>query len=411
MTVDFMEMWKHIVWCSNINLTLVKSGTDDIPDFDLGLRQTLLQPGEKEYFIQLIRDFGKEGTICYVNDYFDVEYSVVPIPKEEPYGDFVILGPYRDGYLDQVQLNELMERKAIPRSYVNELKEYYNAVPILNNMDQWREMCRTMTRVLYQEKMHIREEYVTLTGLISEYQFETAKDVLSFRMIEERYAVEADMLKAISAGNTEEAVKAFNLMGKYKVDNRYKDPVRNLRNRLVIANTVCRKAAEAGGVHPAHIDALSVEMSKRIETISRIQEYDRFIEEILRKYCMLVRNYSLRGCSPVIQKVVNHINLNLTDDLSLKRMAEEYSVNSSYLSTLFKKEMSVTYSDYVNQQRIRQAVKLLNSTNMQIQDVASESGIYDANYFRKLFKKIIGMTPTEYVRQVKSYPKNAGPLN
>lgn len=198
MTVDFMEMWKHIVWCSNINLTLVKSGTDDIPDFDLGLRQTLLQPGEKEYFIQLIRDFGKEGTICYVNDYFDVEYSVVPIPKEEPYGDFVILGPYRDGYLDQVQLNELMERKAIPRSYVNELKEYYNAVPILNNMDQWREMCRTMTRVLYQEKMHIREEYVTLTGLISEYQFETAKDVLSFRMIEERYAVEADMLKAIS---------------------------------------------------------------------------------------------------------------------------------------------------------------------------------------------------------------------
>lgn len=399
MVVDFMEMMKKIIRFSNVNLTVIKQSGTDMNEFDMGLRKVLLQE-EGHCFIKSIYEGREEGFIYYIKDYFEVEYCVLRIPEEERgYGDFIILGPYRDQLLSEFGLKELISQKAIPIDYINELKEYYNAVPVLSNVVQWRELCAGMAGILYKGK--VRMEYVRQDDPQGEFRDMNGNDILSFKMIEERYAVEAKILKAITNGNIEEALKQMNLMGKYKIAGRYKDPVRNMRSGLIIANTLWRKAAESGCVHPAYIDQLSTQIAKKVEMIESEQEYLRFIMEMLRKYCMLVRNYSLRGCSPVIQKVVNHINLNLTEDLSLKRLSVEYSVNASYLSALFKKEIGVNLTDYIIRQRVRRAIMLLNSTNMSIQDVASESGIYDVNYFRKLFKKVTGMTPTDYVKQVK----------
>lgn len=403
MVVDFLEMMEKIVGCSNVRMTIVKKGEASSPDFDLGIRNTLLEPGENEHLVEVLYEWAEKGVLYYVTDYFDTEYCIMPIPEEEcSYGDFIILGPYRDMLFTELQLSELMEQKNIPIDYANELKEYYHAVPSVAAIDQWREICATLCRTLYCAKV-IPVQYVVQNSLEKEFHQEIYKDELSFKMIEERYAAEGEIMKAVSNGNMEEALKYLSVLGKFKLADRYKDPIRNIRNLLITLNTLLRKAAEMGGVHPAHVDALSAQMAKRIETISSGQESTRFRTEMLRKYCLLVRNYSLRGCSPVVQKVVNHINLNLTEDLSLKRLAVEYSVNASYLSALFKKDMGVTLTDYISQQRVRKAITLINSSDMQIQDIASESGIYDVNYFRKLFKKITGKTPTEYVKQVRTH--------
>ena len=343
MVIDFLEMMRKLVRCNNISMTVIQNGASASGDFDLGIRKTLLEHGENEHFLKLLYELGEEGVLYYVTDYFDTEYCIMRIPQEErSYGDFIILGPYRDMLFTEVQLSELIEQKKIPIDYANELKEYYHAVPAMPAIDQWRETCITLCRILYQEKA-VQVQYVVQNSLEKEFHHETGKDDLSFKMIEERYAAEGEVMKAIST-----------------------------------------------------------QLAKRIETINSSQEAGRFKTEMLRKYCLLVRNYSLRGCSPVVQKVVNHINLNLTEDLSLKRLAVEYSVNASYLSALFKKDMGVTLTDY-SQQRVRKAITLINSSDMQIQDIASESGIYDVNYFRKLFKKITGKTPTEYVKQVRTH--------
>ena len=405
MLVELMDVWKRIAWCSNIDITMVRQGDGEVPDFDLGLRRTLLNAGEKEHFIRLVYEFGQEGSVYFVKDYFEVEYCVIKVPgSERQYGDFIIMGPYRDTSLDGVHINELLEGKMVPGDYASELKEYYNAVPVVEYIDRWRQHCMLMAQLLYGSNNQLQSEYVSQNQLQSDFRNEVVKDTLSFRMIEERYALEGKVMKAISNGNTEDALKAMNQLGRYKIGERFKDHTRDLRNGIVIANTLWRKAAEMGNVHPAHIDNLSSQIAKMAEGVSSSQEAFRLLTEMIRKYCMLVRNYSLRGCSPVVQKVVNHINLSLTEDLSLKRLATEYSVNASYLSALFKKEMGVTLSEYVSQQRIRRAITLLNSTDLQIQNVAAESGIYDVNYFRKLFKRITGKTPTEYLRQVKSQP-------
>lgn len=101
-----------------------------------------------------------------------------------------------------------------------------------------------------------------------------------------------------------------------------------------------------------------------------------------------------------IQKVITSIDCDLTADLSLKVQAERLKMNSSYLSTLFKKENGTTLTDYVNQKRVEHAIFLLNSTSLQVQSIAQQCGIPDVNYFSKTFKKIVGKTPMEYRKNI-----------
>jgi YesN/AraC family two-component response regulator len=51
---------------------------------------------------------------------------------------------------------------------------------------------------------------------------------------------------------------------------------------------------------------------------------------------------------------------------------------------------------YINSLRIQAAIKLLNTSFISIQDIAAHVGIDDCNYFTKVFKKEVGLTPSEY---------------
>ena len=116
----------------------------------------------------------------------------------------------------------------------------------------------------------------------------------------------------------------------------------------------------------------------------------------------MIRQYSLRNSSLLVQKVVTYIDTDLCADLSLKSLSEQLSVNPNYLSTLFKKEMGTSLTDFVNHRRITHAQRLLLSTDMPIKLVAQNVGIPDVAYFSRLFKRITGMTPKVF-RETKTY--------
>lgn len=222
--------------------------------------------------------------------------------------------------------------------------------------------------------------------------------------LEERYELEARLMQAVSAGQVHKAELALAQITGQSIrqsfrpqfEQRSKNALRNLKNYLFVLNTILRIAAANGSVHPYHIDRISSHYAHKIELLTTESAGAPLIRKMVRKYCLLVKNHSLKGHSLPVQKVITRIEYDLTADLSLKTQAALLNVNPSYLSTLFKKETGLTLTDYVNRKRIEQAIFLLNTTNLQIQAIAQECGIPDVNYFTKLFKKQIGKTPSEY---------------
>lgn len=223
--------------------------------------------------------------------------------------------------------------------------------------------------------------------------------LLTIRMVEQYYHNEYELMKLVSQGQWHTAEAFSNTF--FKQENFYRhlpgdNPLEWQKIQCFDLNTLLRKSAESSDVHPLHIENLYSQFIAKISQVQSEKDIPSLQREIVRKYCQLVQIHSLKGYSPLIQKVLTHITSNLAGDLTLNAQANLLNVNPSYLSALFKKETGSTLTEYVKQKRINFAVFLLTTSNWQIQVIAEMCGIADVNYFTKVFKKIIGKTPKEY---------------
>ena len=82
--------------------------------------------------------------------------------------------------------------------------------------------------------------------------------------------------------------------------------------------------------------------------------------------------------------------------LSIKDISEHVLFSTSYVCTLFKNETGQTLNQYITDYRIEKAKELLLDHRNRIGDISKEVGYADSNYFGKIFKKQVGMTPSEF---------------
>ncbi|SHD76193.1 response regulator transcription factor [Schnuerera ultunensis] len=123
-----------------------------------------------------------------------------------------------------------------------------------------------------------------------------------------------------------------------------------------------------------------------------------------RLFCNRYLNYvnSIASkISPSIQEAVDFINANYTNKITLEDVANHVYLNSSYLSQLFKKEMDISFGDYLKDLRIKKAKILIKETDKTMNDIAEELGFSSQNYFTKVFKKSTGLSPSEYKNAIK----------
>lgn len=97
-----------------------------------------------------------------------------------------------------------------------------------------------------------------------------------------------------------------------------------------------------------------------------------------------------------IQEVMDYVEDNFNEDISLKGIAEIVHLNASYLSSLFKEELNMTFSEYLTRRRIQEAKRLLMQTDLTINEIAEKVGYQTAKYFIKIFKQYENTTPNSY---------------
>ncbi len=221
-------------------------------------------------------------------------------------------------------------------------------------------------------------------------------DLKKIRAMEQRYEFENRMMDAISHGDFRIAENMTLAFSTSAFEERTADPLRNLQNYCIIMNTLCRKAAETGGVHPVFLNDVSSSFARRIEQLRNVAVIPSFMQEMMASYCRLVQTHSIKSYSPTVQKAVLYIESNLQNELGLSSVAEAISVSAGYLSSVFKKETGQTLTAYVNAKRIEQAKHLLRATDLQIQTVAQDCGFLDLHYFCRVFKAHTGTTPSAY---------------
>lgn len=338
-------------------------------------------------------------SLCY--KYLSVTVDSIPM--------VLLIGPYLEAPLSDADILEIAEKNGMPIASLKNINEFYSGIAVVRPEDSLWIFLNTFCERLWDTPsfsvIDLAEQYDSQLMPISgenDRQDDFDSVLVNMKLMEKRYRFENELMEAVALGQIHKETQLFSSLSENHFEKRVADPLRNAKNYSIIMNTLLRKAAERGGVHPMHLNTLSSSFAEKIEALPSQADHFDLMLEMFRSYCRLVRKHTMQGMSPIVRKAVLMIDADISANLSLATLAQAQNVSSGYLATVFKRETDKTVSEYIRERRIKQAKHLLVTTNLQIQTIALHCGIMDVQYFTKIFKKETGKTPKEY----REYAKN-----
>ena len=344
----------------------------------------------------------KPCTIYRFSDSFTCRYIFMQLPGAAA-KTVLFIGPYTAEEVSEEQILMNGEKNGLDLKHTHTLKKFYESIPVIEDQSPVFSMINAFAEVIWHSQNNFNEEDIesdftaAFTVLKSvNGQSDSSDNSWNMHILEKRYEYENQLMDAVSKGQSHKAVLIFNSFASQAFESRLSDHVRNIKNYCIIINTLLRKAAENGGVHPIYLDKVSSDHAKRIEQIINPESAQELVQSKLNSYCRLVKNHNTENFSAPVKRAIVKIDSDLTCDLSLKTLSKFNNISAGYFSGLFKTETGMNLTDFVNHRRIDAAKHLLKNTDLQIQTVAQLCGVLDVNYFIKLFKKLSGSTPGRY---------------
>lgn len=207
-----------------------------------------------------------------------------------------------------------------------------------------------------------------------------------------------DELTGYLARNDEDMIRA-SVSGLLEELRQAQMPVKEtLKVCLDIAHCILRACKQYGFEMTSDFQdsAAEVPIYERVLAFESLDELEDWFMSFISLYIEHVKEIKRNTFREEIGRLVDYIRANYREDLSLKSAAKIVNMSESYLSYVFKKETGTGFSEYVNQVRVDAASVLLKETDLPSYQIAETVGYDNINYFGRVFKRLTGITPSQY---------------
>lgn len=137
---------------------------------------------------------------------------------------------------------------------------------------------------------------------------------------------------------------------------------------------------------------------RSVYQLKNVQQLIQWLSTFRDSLCAVLKNKRRSYKEHIISNVQKYIDSHIEERLSLNDVAAVFGLSPNYLSALFKKTCNVGFSEYITQGKVSRAKNLLLEQEMKIYEVAEKLGFESAFYFSKVFKKVEGISPREFVQ-------------
>nr|WP_294493610.1 response regulator [uncultured Anaerosporobacter sp.] len=114
--------------------------------------------------------------------------------------------------------------------------------------------------------------------------------------------------------------------------------------------------------------------------------------------CKHLQSHHKSSKEELVDNIIDYINSHIDEKLTLNETASEFGITPNYLSLIFKKESNIRFSEYITNRKISKAKLMMASGNYKIYEIADQLGFENAFYFSKVFKKVEGCSPRDYLQ-------------
>lgn len=141
------------------------------------------------------------------------------------------------------------------------------------------------------------------------------------------------------------------------------------------------------------------ELNQSLVTAKKLYEMKTSFLKNNRTFDILNIDKDENKKSKVAEQMISFIEENFDNKISVTDLEKKLHYSESMLNKKFKDYTSITFNDYLNRYRIKQSMSLLKESDYMVGDIAYMCGFSNQKYFSKVFKKIIGITPSQYQKQ------------
>ncbi|MDF2840101.1 MAG: DNA-binding response regulator [Clostridia bacterium] len=193
-------------------------------------------------------------------------------------------------------------------------------------------------------------------------------------------------------GNINSAKEAFKDIYLWLVSN-YSEDIDKIKSKLIDLLFVIEKTL------PYKISSFSKSKQAYILSIVKTnnkEELEGQFMQLLSELSEEIQEQIRSEIDGIIPKVLKYLSNNYHENITLDDAAKSVNLSYHYFSKIFKDEVGKNFVDYLTELRIEKSMKILENHRISIKEVCHKIGYNDPNYYCKIFKKITGMTPTEY---------------
>lgn len=393
--MDFLESAAVLVPAlTGMSITIYDHDTDILDQFESRfcfssqLQRIYTAEGLRHYFAE-----GSEGFVYEILETLGSRLIVFQIGRR-----WMMLGPFvEDAWNDQRARLVLAQAEA-SEAAVSSYKAYRCALPICKKSDALRTAFLIIEHAGGDSGRQVKEVCLDEKNIYDTLTFNDAYADAS--VVSRRYALEDQMIEAVSRGDSGQVQRMYKEMGAVTSDIKF--ITNDMRDQLVsaaIMRTLVRMGAKQAGLSPVLIDSISQEYAQRMRHTTSKIEIGRLIERMVECICAQVRAKNKAAYSLWVSRAIEYMATNLSKPMTTQEIARAAGMGRPELVRRFRQETGMTVKQYLAKKRCEIAAELLGGSKASVQEIAAYVGYTDNNYFSKVFKANFGMTPWDYRKE------------
>ncbi|GAA0182734.1 PocR ligand-binding domain-containing protein [Clostridium sediminicola] len=324
-------------------------------------------------------------------------YFSAPLIENQSFKGAIIVGPILLQYPDKLLIDNIMKKFDLNIYEKNTIKSYVDTIPVVepSKVTYLSKLLFLLTinlisndkNILYERKERLKQQ-----SKINE-SIQSIKD----KNLGNKYPYDIEKELILRVKNKDElgAKKSLNELLGY-IFFASGGNMEDIQTHIIELIALLSRAVVDGGADRDRITKINNDIIIKLRETKNLQDISYWTTKALNEFTENVLTLNDSKNSQTIKKAINYINKNYMNNISLDKVSSYVHLNSSYFSTMFKKELGMSFTNYLNKVRIENSKALLSDLNYTILDIAIIVGFDDQSYYSRVFKKLTGKTPKEY---------------
>lgn len=310
-------------------------------------------------------------------------------------GIAVLIGPVSDNPLSKDAISRIIKEMDLHKQDARDIQSRLNALPLIPLTEFLQSL--SFLNYIINENSSLLPRYFSLKPPLR-----TASRLHSAPVFHNTAQYEIGLMQCIEHGRVdlvklmlEEGSRSSMNMG--LVSN---DSLKTLKAIFISSTAMSSRAAVKGGLNYDHAMSLSDLYLQRTDSINRFDDFSRLWSQMVLDLTTRVADLRLHSsCSDLVRGAARSINGKLYSKITVEQLANELHVSSSHLSHQFKRETGQTLTEYIAQQKIDEAKRLMQTTDLSLAQITYQLAFSSQSYFHAIFKKVTGISPGKFPRE------------